>query len=52
MGHARGESFEVGFDRSLKREFHGAKVSLGAGLLAFHDLDDAMRQGNSFEFYC
>ena len=33
---------KVGFDGSIKLEFHGAKVSYNGGLLAYRDLDDAL----------
>ncbi len=40
--HQEGESMKVGFDRSNKLEFHGAKVTSDGGLLAHRDLDDAL----------
>ncbi len=37
MGEARTEALRVGFDRAIRIEFHGAKVSSDAGLLAYAD---------------
>ena len=42
MTHPQGERVSVGFTRRIKLEFHGAKVTSDAGLLAYRDLDDAM----------
>jgi hypothetical protein len=42
MSDPKGEGLKVGFDGSIRLEFHGAKVTSDAGLLAYRDLDEAL----------
>ncbi len=41
-GHPEGESIKMGFDGSIKLEFHDTKVTSDCGLLAHRDLNDAL----------
>ena len=42
MGEARKDAFRVNFDRKLKLEFHGTKVTSDSGLLVYRELDDVL----------
>ena len=42
MGEARKDALRLDFDREVKVEFHGTKVTSDAGLLAYRELDDAL----------
>jgi hypothetical protein len=43
MGEAKPEPLRVDFDRRIKLEFHGARITSDGGLLAYRELDDAVR---------
>ena len=42
MGEARKDALRLDFDRKLKLEFHGTKVTSDGGLLAYRELDEAL----------
>ena len=42
MGESKKDALRVNFDRKLKLEFHGVKVTSDAGLLAYRELDEVL----------
>ena len=42
MGESKKDALRVNFNRKLKVEFHGTKVTSDAGLLAYRELDEVL----------
>jgi len=49
MGESRKDALRVDFDKKLKLEFHGTKVTSDAGLLAYRELDEALGPTTTIE---
>ena len=49
MGEARKNALKLDFDRRLKLEFHGTKVTSDAELLAYRELDEALGLTSAIE---
>ena len=42
MGESKKDALRVNYDRRLKLEFHGSKLTSDGGLLIYRELDDAL----------
>jgi len=51
MGEAHKDALRLDFDRRLKLEFNGTKVTSNGGLLAYRELDDALSRTSAIDSY-
>jgi len=47
MKHTKGERLNIRFNRKIKLEFHGARLTSDGGLLAYKELDEELGLFNS-----
>jgi hypothetical protein len=45
--HIKGERLNIRFNRKIKLEFHGARLTSDSGILAYRELDEALGLFNS-----
>jgi hypothetical protein len=50
MGESKKDALRVDFNRKLKAEFHGTKVTSDAGLLAYRELDEVLGLTTMIEY--
>jgi hypothetical protein len=43
MNHTLGERLNIHFNSKIRLEFHGARLTSDGGILAYRELDDALR---------